>query len=405
MAKLKQRKVAPRSRKNLNAGKNRPGTRRQGSAGPQKEAPTVIANSVFALTLQPKSWAKIHDDLGAEDDPAEALLYKDLVSAYNYGAELVGAEKIEYKKSNASTTAIADLLAMFKKNILPEGFEVNIDQHYNKKLRRDGYHFAMYRACKFPGYWHFFELKHVCRWLKKTNIKLHDFFIVFLRSFIGYACIPTWFDGSMRNADFILSDYMHELRGHVEKGLDPDHLNRLGYSEKEIKQRLADIESTMKEYAKGEASEYMNRIIKTKPVKPHYLLRSLKNFPGQSKLVKFMKQACELMKESVGLVDFCYHNIDGDDYDGLQFHEQVAIIWDWHDHYSGTQARAIEDMANGSGVFAPTLCGRILPTGCGGLTIEKLKNCLSWPEKLTKLQNMFQEISERFTDYKTRELV
>lgn len=403
MAKIKHAGASQLARTSVHARKRRAKINgRPGIIREDQKAPAIIANSAFALTLKPKTWACLSEDLGSEQDPAQLGMYKDMVNAYNHGATLVGAAKISFKQSDATTAGIAEVLALFNKNICPKGFDVNIDDHYNKKTKKKHFHFSVYKTCDFPAYWHFFEIKHVVGMLWKTNPKLHNLFTRFLRSFIHYSSIPCWFDGPMVNAEFTLSSYVEELREVIKKESEQEVQNaieRTGYTMDQMRKRLSDIESTMKEYATGQAQEYMQKLIKTKPLKPHYILRSLKKFPGQSKVVKFMRQACELMKEKVGVADFNYDYADGYDVEGLSFSEQVSIIWNWSDHISATQGRNIEETANSLGVLSPTLCARFMPTGTFELDMERLTKSLAWPKKLSALQGQFQKISERFTDY------
>lgn len=393
------------TRKSIHDRKNRRKVaRRKAGTGLKEEAPRVLANSAFALTLQPKTWATLPHTV---EDPKAFAVYRDLVRAYNYGAELKGIDKIVYKQSNTSTAAIADLLQLFTKNICPKGFEVNIDEHYHKKTNAQHFHFSMFKHLEFPSYWHFFELKHVVHHLKKTNPKLHDLFITWLRSFVYYCSIPLWFDGPMSDSEFVLSSYTTELRELLEKKDLPEAkaaMENNGYTEKDMLQRLSDIETSLKVYATGEAQVYMQKLIKTKPVKPVYLLRSLKTFAPQHKLVKFMKHGCELMKEKAGINDFCYELASGDNEGGLAFDQQVTIIWDWHDHYTGCYCRHMEDVSMQEDVAAPTICGRILPSGTHGLTLENLTEAIHWPKKLSALQAEFQSIAERFTNYNQRNL-
>lgn len=403
MAKVKHAAASQLARTGVHARKRR--NKISGRAGIIREtqkAPAVIANSAFALTLKPKTWACLSEELASDQDPLQIGMYKDMVSAYNHGAELVGAVKIPFKKNDATTAGIAGVLALFNKNVCPKGFDVNIDEHYNKKTKKKHFHFSVYKTCDFPAYWHFFEIKHVVNVLSKTNPKLHDLFIVFLRSFIHYSSIPCWFDGPMVNAEFTLSSYVEELRDVIKKESEQEVQNvceRTGYTMDQMRKRLSDIEKSMKEYSTGQAQEYMQLLIKTKPLKPHYILRSLKKFPGQNKVVRFMKSGCELMKEKVGVQDFSYDYADGYDSEGLSFSEQVSIIWDWSDHISATQGRNIVETANSLGVFSPTLCARFMPTGTFDLDMDRLTKSLEWPKKLSALQVLFQEITERFTDY------
>lgn len=405
MPAVQHKRASLYNRKNTNGRKiRRTIARRKASIRDKEEAPKVIANSAFTLTLQPKAWASLPH---SEADPKEVALYRDLVWAYNKGAELAGVEKIIYKKSNTSTAAISDVLKQFKQTICPPGFEVNIEEHHHRKTNTQRFHFTIYKEASFPCYWHFFEVKHVVRHLKKTNQKLHDFFIVWLRSFIFSCSIPVWFDGPMADSQFILSNYAAELRHMLEKKDLPevhDALERNGYTEKEMQDRLKAIEETMKVYATGEAQEYMQKLLKTKPVKPHYLLRSLKKFPQQNKIVKFMKHACELMKERVGVMDFGYSRAFGEDVEGVEFEQQIAIIWDWHDHYSGCYARHLEDMSSGMEVFPPVIACHILPSGVYNLDLKNFPQHINWPNKFSALQQEFQKITERFTNYNERDL-
>lgn len=405
MPETKAKRTSLLTRKGVHDRSNkRKRARRKASIRAKEEAPRVVGNSPFALTLQPKTWATLPHQ---NEDPKEIAVYRDLVRAYNQGAELKGIEKIIYKQGNTSTAAIAELLNLFKQNICPAGFEVNIDEHYHRKTNVQHFHFSIYKEISFPNYWHFFELKHIVLDLKKTNTKLHDLFIVWLRSFIYWCSIPSWFEGPMADSQYVLSNYTAELSDMLEKKDTPEvkaAMENNGYSEKEMRERLAAIEKTMKVYATGEAQDYMQMLIKTKPVKPHYLLRSLKKFAPQHKLVKFMKNGCELMKEIVGINDFCYERASGDDYECLSFDQQVTIIWDWHDHYTGCYSRHMEDLSYQLYVGSPTLCASILPSGTYGLNIEELPKHVEWPKKLSALQGEFQKIAERFTNYNERDL-
>lgn len=422
MPKVKHRRAARKSRAHTSSRRKK--QKRDGrTSGPGIPASDtrVIANSAFALTIKPKTWAELHDQVSEDErDPQEVHLYKDLIQAYNHGAQLVGADKLVIDKSKyRSAAAVAELLELFKKNICPDGFDVNIDGHYNKKARREGFHFSMYRPCNWPStYWHFFEIKHLVNDLKLKNKRLHDFFIVFLRSFIGYCGLPVWFDYPFVEAEFELAAYKESLDEMLKAG--PEKLKKVydetGITEETTKRRQEEISKTALEYSTGQAREYAKLIEKTKPRHPDSLLRSLKSFPGQSKLVQFMKAACQVMKMPASVGDFCYEFEDrsrdmsllfnSNAHEGLNYSNQVTVIWDWSDHISGTYSNMIVSIAENNGANPPVLVGRILPLGCGGLTMEKLEMNRVFPKKLSALQGMFQTITERYTDYKKqRQLV
>jgi hypothetical protein len=171
MPEIKHKRTSLLTRKSIHDRKDRRKVaRRKASVRAKEEAPRVIASSAFALTLKPKLWASLPH---AEADPKEIAVYRDLVRAYNHGAELAGVDKIIYKQSNTSTSAIAEVLQKFKQNICPKEFEVNIDEHYHRKTNAQHFHFSMFKSVEFSSYWHFFEIKHIVHHLKKTNTKLN----------------------------------------------------------------------------------------------------------------------------------------------------------------------------------------------------------------------------------------
>ncbi|HTD95128.1 MAG TPA: hypothetical protein VK644_14985 [Chitinophagaceae bacterium] len=399
MPKTKSRRTSRSPRPRVDQ-RNKPAddgrTRREGS-DPHSSA--VISNSVFALTLKDKSWGNLADTMLTEEkDSEELVMYKDLLDCYNVGAELLKISRSSFTKRPDTASAISEILKAFKENICPKGFDLNIDEHYNSKRKRVGYHFTMFKECQCGSWWHFFEIKPIVEDLLTSNPRLHDLFIVFLRSFIYHCHIPSWFDGSM-DAHYINGNYVYELRQVLNnpERLDSETLERVPLEQ--AKQRLADLETTIAEYETGVAWQYQQQIMNAKKKTPKELLRLLKKFPGQSKLVQFMKKACEVMTIPVGVADFCYHMGDGEEYEGLRYDQQVTIIWDWQDHLLGTQANIIDDMARGCEVFFPTLCARIMPGTKSGLDLKRFAACVDWPQRLTEITRLYQNITSRFNNY------
>jgi len=163
------------------ARKNRQRKRRKESVREQESAPGIIASSIYDLTVKPKAWVEILEKSNYQKQNSDIIFYKQLVDAYNHGAALMGKERIEYKKSDTSPIALANVYKKFKENICPKGFDVNIDQYYHKKKNEAHNCFSMYKEIEFPSYWHFFEIRHIVKDLARNNKKLHDLFIVFLR--------------------------------------------------------------------------------------------------------------------------------------------------------------------------------------------------------------------------------
>lgn len=409
MPTIKKRRAARRARQNIRRRKNKPVTRRETGPGQSQDTPRVIANSVFALTVKPKTWAMLADEMPDKEYDQESFnSYKDLVRCYNHGADLVGAEHIPYDQSlSTSALAVAELVELFKTNICPKGFEVNIDEHYDNKRKRAAWHFTMYKECKFPlHYWHFFDIKKLVKDLYRKDRRLHDFFIVFLRTFAGFSGIHVWFDPIFINSMWELKEYRQDLANTIN--MAPEEVyERNNLTKKQMIKRLKNIDACLEVYETGEAKRYEELIMKVKPVKPKVLLRQLKKFPAQSKVVQFMKDALDLLAdETVATSDFNY-NPDGEaNEEGLTFSQQTCIVWDWHDHVSAMFSNAIQSVAQGYGVHTPTLAARILPHGAGGLSIPRLIKGLGFPMKISSLQATFQKITSKYTNYdKQRDLL
>jgi len=411
-AKTINRTTASRLRTHSRRRKNKPQQRRPGRRGPTQNSPKVIADSLFALTLKPKGWAEIasvNPDNTRESEKEKDLrnMYSDLVKAYNQGAKLWRVPKIVLDRKINPIKGSAVVLEAFKKNICPEGFNVNIDQR-SRKGRSVGYHFTIYKEDQtFSECWHFFEIKHVLAKLKKNDKKLHDFFIVFLASFIKKLNLPTYYNYGMDCGAMYLEDHFYglqyrlkQLNEQLKKSSKPIEIDEKSINEeiKELEERAISIKSTIQDYNEGEAANTAKLIKAVKERTPQSLLNTLKGFPAQNKLVGFMKQACELMKKKATLADFCYECADDVDGDGLRFDMQVAVIWDWHDHFSKCQMEGIDSMVQGAGVFYPTLHARIVPDK---FTLDKkaFMDSITWPKSLTELFIRFLKISSKLTNY------
>ncbi|MEO6610716.1 MAG: hypothetical protein ABIT05_01245 [Chitinophagaceae bacterium] len=353
-------------------------------------------------------------------------MYRDLVAAYNRGMDIVGGEKISLNKKAGAAHGVSEVVKLFKTNLCPDGWDFNIDEHFGKKSRSVRYHFTIYREAPFPNYWHFFEIKPIVKMLATKNPRLHDFFIVFLSSFIDKCGLPTWFNGGMRYADYHLPDHYYQLEHHLkhketelktprkEKRVkiaiadigdpyaddeDPAEIKEnLSDTIEKIKARMDRIRVTLDDYEKGDAHRYAKLLATIKPRSPQSLLKSLQRFPGQHKLVKFMKQACEFMKRKARVEDFCYHYTEGHDQVGLGFDLQVTVMWNWSDHFTDCHCEMMDSVSQGCGVFSPTLHARFMP-GVFKLDMEELKKSVDWTKELTSISTLYNDIASKLTDY------
>lgn len=414
-AKIKHARITSGSRCNTHRRKNKEKQRRPRRRGLAASAPAVIANSLFALTLKPKGWADIHGTVNADHvESGHFRMYKDLIAAYNQAADKFGKDRITYDKKINPVVGSSAVLKLFKDNICPAGFEVNIDEHRKKGSIGEHFHFTIYKALDFPWHWHFFEIKQLVNKLNKENKKLHDFFIVFLKSFIDKCILPTWYNGGIDRADMVVGDHLYSLQQTLIMR-EQEEANAAGKKVKKIqidpwffseeylqeptdviRDRIESIQKTVDEYSMGPARIYSEKIHTAKAQSPELLLKSLKKFSSRNYLVKFMKQACEFMKLKATLLDFCYHQTESYYAEGLGFDMQVCVIWDCSDHFSQCHMEDIDSLASGTGVFPPTLNAKMIPDKYE-FDKKAFLASSSWPVELHKLWKEYLKITDKLS--------
>lgn len=397
---INQKRTAQRTRKGAHGRNNKAGKGCQGGSRTKEKASGIIANSIFALTLKPRPSLEVVDKIGRtsrsyySDTDDYYQMYEDLFAAYKVGVKICTGEATymdPLKEDFGIGFALAYLMNGFKSNILPKGFEFNVDRG------NDGYYyFTIYACTPFAEYWHGFDIRPVVHKLRKENKPLHDLFIVFLRSFMAKLNIPGWWNGGMGYAEYQL---MEELQNWDE--YNGDHWDEAGKKEGEDNAAFHQAQFDYHSYTSGEAKEYQQLIEKAKPRSAESLLQSLGKFDKRIKIVRWMKNACELMKEPYRIEDFEYAEMM-DEGEGLEFNQQVTIIWDWDDNYTRQQSLSIDATAQGCGVYPPVISLAVTPVS-KKIDIEWLKKGVAWPGKITALQKEYISITEKLTKRKGNE--
>lgn len=386
--KIKHKRTAQRSRKGINGRKNDTGNGRQ-AGRTKKEASRVIANSIFALTLLPKPSLEVLNKTGGsgwsysgQRDDDYYQMYEELFQAYRAGIKIVTGEPTfmdPLKEGFDIGFALSYVMNGFKNNILPKGFDFNIDRGHD-----GSYYFSIYSVCPFPEYWHCFEVAPVLRRLRKINKKLHDTFIIFLSCFMKHTGISGWWNGGMGYAEYQLEEELNawdEYHTDDDTDEDAEGSNNANYN--------AAVE-TYESYKNGEAHEYAVLIKKTKAISTEHLLKKLQRFNSRNPLVVWMKEVCDFMKMPYCVQDFYYDEIM-EDGEGLEFDQQVSIVWDFDDAYSSCQKSSIDSVASCCGVYPP-IASIALTDVSKELDLDWLKNAAAWTEKLTNLYDSFNSI-------------
>lgn len=380
---VKQTSAAPRTRKSAHGRKDKAGTGRKGSQGNAPSAPRVIANSVFALTLSERPAIEVvekmdvrrHADITSWDDDY-LQMYHDLLAAFQNAVWLVKGEKTSFDplaSGLGTSTALSYVLKGFEHNIVPKGWSYNIDKDTS------GYYFTLCKACDVSRYWHAFEIAPIVRFLKVTNPKLHDHFVLFIKCFMEETGIGGWWNGGMGYAEYMLQERIenYEDEGYDEEG--DAYLDQL--IECWVSYELTDVRA------------YQEMIQHAPFLLPDEIEKRLKKFNSKHPLVKWMKEACAFMKMPANINDFVYAEMEEDWGEGLRFDQQAAVIWDWNDAYTGMQEECIDAEVNGCGIIDPVLNWAVR-RDTTRIDIQHMHTIASWPDKLGELHTSMRSVIE-----------
>lgn len=379
----KHKKSARRVRKSPNAGANQARSRRTRSNGTAAQTPRIIGNSLFALTLKAKPEVEIlHKTKGRKefshlnDDDNFFEIYNDLLPIAQHAIKLVTGETTKFDPLAESFDIGFSMqypLSLFQNNVLPKGWSYNIDKG------EEGYYFTAYKECEFKECWHAFDIKPVVMYLRRTNKKLHDLFIVFIRTFMFYTDVKLWW---------------HDIFAFSEEWLEENISNMMDEAESDDDWKsVIDAQETLDSYQSGEAYRYRKLIENAKHSSPEKLIAILQKFNSRNKVVQLMKDMCGFMQLPGCMNDFHYHEFAEEETggEGLQFTDQAAIIWSW-DEYASMTGEWMDDIANNCGVIPPLLC----------LSITKKNRCIdfnafqkriSWTFELSKLYSRYQKVT------------
>ncbi|RYG33364.1 MAG: hypothetical protein EOO01_33280, partial [Chitinophagaceae bacterium] len=180
MPKVRSKRVAQRVRKNSVPGKNKSEQGLPGSRRTKTPDPTVIANSVFALTLSKKSGYEIEFKSSDEKLPVRI---QDMIKIYK---KVTGKDII--LKPGLSHAEIFELVVKRLKNFLPNNYSIFLNGETEKT------ELIIYQACEYANWLPGFQIELAVPKLKK-HPALFDLFLQFIRSFSLYSGCEMWYNG------------------------------------------------------------------------------------------------------------------------------------------------------------------------------------------------------------------
>ena len=365
--------------------KDRQNTRCEGNNGSDKKAPYIVANSLSALVLRPIPglgvFEKVEDKKRRSyDEPDDYYkMYADLLECLKNALRLVTGEVSTFDPLKSDLhigVAMAYVTKAFENNILPKGCSYNIDRD------DEGYYFTIYDDCYFANCWHAFEIKNIVEKLYKENRRLHDLFIIFLRSFKMHTEIEGWWDDGMGFCE----EWMEERLLNWEEGDEEKN----------------EFEATLKSYRTGDPKKYEKLIRNAKTLSPDALLKRLSQFDQKNDIIKWMSDTCAFLKKPGCMHDFIYYDVEGsNDMEGLRFSDQVTIIWSWDDAYTGMQEESIDMQAQRFGINPPVINLAIRKKNTS-IDLDDLRDRCMWPAALSKIWESNRKIVVALSDQRKK---
>lgn len=359
---------------------------RQTSRRSTTNGPEIIADSVYTLRLNSIP-SVVFDIQELQQSFQRGTNYEKMY--HDLRACLIAAFKIKGENSEMDPLAWGMSLSaslqivtnVFKNNILPAGYKVNID--YNKYSK--DYFFTMYKVVDAQEYWRYFPIRRVVQHLEKKNKKLHDAFVMVLSGLREGAGICTWFGGYVWGYEHVVNDTQEALM-YVQDRYD---------DEEEAKRAAQELIDEAKDYKNGEANRYAKYITKTS-YKREKVLSDIKGMRGQwLPFVKWIQDAVDIIDDNCNIWNLDYQNGDFDYDDGcVQIFQTITILWDDDDYVFYNERDFVDNEAANFGVAWPIVHFVVKPE-TKSIPYESFPVQEKWYDKISKLFHSFHEIVEK----------
>ncbi len=395
-----KKRTPQKTRRNSNPGINK---KRQGRAGgkrTRKAPPTVIANSIFALTLADRPGVEVMKiELSGDTMPRSSRfssdaddytrMYSDLLKVYLpvCGSVTGSPTKLDPLASGLNLgVSLTYVIKGFTNNILPKDFNFNIDRHHSNTVKNAGeYYFTIYRYCPFDTMWLSFEVKYMLLTLKTENRGLHDIFLDVISQLMRKCDIGGWWNGGMSYAEYGFDEHVAMYQDEAE-----------GSDDKEMEISYQEVLKVQQYYKSGAPAKYEQLFKKRKKTTPQKLLAALSRSRSKHPIKEWMISCCNFIMKPGCVSDFIYPEMQdqAEYYDmGLDYDQQAAVIWDHDDEFTKYHLEGLDAIAQ-EGVREPVINYRITPE----TTLAKLneiEGMVSWPAELNDLWQSYETINEK----------
>lgn len=375
------RRSAPKTRTHIGSEKRSQANGRTPHRRNETEAPAIIADSIYSLKPALKSGVEVALSISKREGFILTEMYHDLVKCVHIGMLQYTGEKTSYdplKSGLDFKIALPSILNFFCTNLLPAGWEYNIDHS-----EEQGYYFTVYKECSFACFWHTFEVKPVVDNLKKKDDDLLELYCLFMKNFHDYTSMDMWYShGLGYSEEYILEEMMENCDYESEE-------EEIAYRKK--------IKDCIEDYKSGDAN-FWNKKINNQPVISIENLRDkLYAFKVKNKkkcLIAWMIDTCDFLALNAGVNHFVYPE-EEDLERGLMFDQQMHIVWDLEDPYTAEQGEFIDSEAEGVGIMPPIANVRFTKEKSKRANLREFKNLDEikklevWPKMLTSVYESY----------------
>ena len=305
--------AASKTRKSAHQRKVGPDKGCKGSNGGTADHSSIIANSIFALTLPVKRAFEAKTEISVFEKPVGEIA-TDLLQSLNRALWLLKKPRLKLQEDLSQAQKMTLIIDTLKLEVLPKGYEFEI----NKDGSNGSYFFTLYKPVEFGSFWHCFPVKPVLDQLKKAP-GLKQCFLDII-SLLIYRCgFNAWwmnwypFDFVL-NDEFGFADWFHNGFYDLEE------------AEKENKWEL--WKQLREDYRKGEAYACQKELKSRKPCIKR-LKQRLYQRRSARPIVSWMKKALQLIESGKSIHYFnneFWNENEGQD-GRIRLEDQVMIIW------------------------------------------------------------------------------
>lgn len=362
--------------------------RRKGKPGEGKKAPSVIANSVFALTLKHKPGFEVSslvkgDRSALRDGDDYFLMYAQLFPVMQRAVLLATGEHTSFDPLLQGGLSIGEslgyVISIMKRNVVPKNFDLRVD--HDDDL---GYYFTIHQYAPFRDFWHVFEIRPAVQYLRTHNERLHELFCDFIGHFYLRTGILTWWNGGLGYAEHMMEEKIEMWEDQWGETIEDSEECALAFDSACL---------TVMEYSAGEVAAYQDRIQKQQlsyPALVTAILQTKASGPIIDDIVNWMRAAIDFIKKPGCVDDYMYHSyLQENEIEGVMFDQQSVILWDWEDEYSKLESECLDSTVQGVGVHPPQLHYHFTMY-TQKFDRNEMADWLAWPGRLSQLWERYE---------------